>query len=170
MLVGVRVEAGRSSETCISSQHAPDPISWSLPSLVQTRNVTALQFDDTDRHMTVVGIVLGSTTNAALGVPTSLDTATVSKLYMAYDDGTASTFSLGPSNGPSATTLFVHDDFDTVNETVRWESNVSSRTLPATLSYMSRPGWWPAGAGWPWTGPDRTPRNALGSSHRGRVR
>ena len=53
----------------VSSQQAPNPIVWSLPSLPQTGNVMAIQIDKTDNHMTVVGNVLGSTTNAALGVP-----------------------------------------------------------------------------------------------------
>jgi hypothetical protein len=52
-----------------SSQQAPDPIVWGLPSASQTGNVTALQFDASDNYMTVVGNVLGSTTNPALACP-----------------------------------------------------------------------------------------------------
>ncbi|MBN1611619.1 MAG: hypothetical protein JW940_33600 [Polyangiaceae bacterium] len=29
--------------------------------------------------------------------------------------------------------------------------------MPTSLYYESKPRWWPAGAVWPWTGPDRTP-------------
>jgi hypothetical protein len=140
-----------------SSQQAPNPIIWSLPSLAQTGNVTALQFDQTDHHMTAIGNVLGSTTNAALGVPTSLGTATVSQVYMAYADGTPSIFSLGPQTDVSVTTLWWHANFDTVNGQVMYNPSIATHTLPASLYYTSRPGWWPAGAAWPWTGPDLTP-------------
>jgi hypothetical protein len=50
---------------------------------------------------------LGSTTNAALGVPVSLDAAGVSKVYMAYNDNsTPAMFSLGARTDVSATTLW----------------------------------------------------------------
>jgi hypothetical protein len=142
----------------VSSQQAPDPIVWSLPSLPQTGNVAALQFDDTDHHMTVIGNVLGSTTNAALGVPTSLGTATVSAVYMGYNEDAPCIFALGSSSGPSATTLFWHGNFDTVNGAVTWNPSISTRTLPASLYYAAKPGWWPTGTAWPWTGPDLTPK------------
>lgn len=37
------------------------------------------------------------------------------------------------------------------------DPDVSAATLPASLCYASRPGWWPNGAAWPWTGSDLTP-------------
>jgi hypothetical protein len=141
----------------ISSQQAPDPIVWSLPSLPQTGNVTALQFDNSDHHMTVIGNVLGSTTDDTLGVPTSLGTANVSEVYMAYEDGRPSIFALGAESDVSVTTLWWHGNFDTVNGETRWNPDISMRTLPPSLYYGSRPGWWPAGAAWPWTGPDVVP-------------
>ena len=138
-----------------SSQQAPDPIIWSLPTLAQTGNVTALQIDDTDHDMTVIGNVFGSTTNAALAVPTSLGTANVSQVYMAYsDNGTPSILSLGSKTGPSVTTLWVHGNFDTVNGKTMWSSSISTQTLPASLYRTSKPAWWTAGVAWPWVGPD----------------
>jgi hypothetical protein len=77
---------------------------------------------------------------------------------MAYSDGTPSIFALGASTSPSVTTLVVHGNFDTVNGTVMWNPDIATRTLPASLYYAEKPGWWPAGAAWPWTGPDVTPR------------
>jgi hypothetical protein len=142
----------------ISSQQAPGPIIWSLPEKPQTGNVMALQIDSTDHHMTAIGNVLGSTTNPALGVPVSLGTADVSKVYMAYNDnGTPSIFSLGPKTDVSVTTLWWHGNFDTVNGKVMWNPSVATQTLPASLYYKARPAWWPAGSAWPWTGPDVTP-------------
>ena len=142
----------------VSSQQAPNPIIWSLPSLPQTGNVMAIQIDAADNHMTVIGNVLGSTTNAALGVPVSLGTADVSKVYMAYNDnGTPSIFSLGPKTDVSVTTLWWHGNFDTVNGKVMWNSSIATQILPASLYYKSKPAWWPAGVAWPWTGPDITP-------------
>ncbi len=140
-----------------SSQQAPDPIVWSLPSLPQTGNVTSMQFDVGDHHMTAIGNVLGSTTDASLGVPTSLDTADVSQTYMSYDGGSPSIFSLGPQDDISVTTLRVHGNFDTVNGQVMWNAEISTRELPASLYYGSRPAWWPSDQPWPWVGPDLEP-------------
>jgi hypothetical protein len=142
----------------VSSQHAPDPIVWSLPSLPQTGNVAAFQFDKGDNHMTVIGNVLGSTTNTALKIPTSLGTANVSKVYMSYDNtGSPSIFSLGPQSDVSVTTLRWHGNFDTVNGVTMWNSNISTKTLPASLYYKSKPAWWPSAMAWPWVGPDISP-------------
>jgi len=142
----------------VSSQQAPGPIVWSLPELPQTGNVMALQIDATDHHMTAIGNVLGSTTNAALGVPVSLGTADLSKVYMAYgDNGTPAIFSLGPKTDVSVTTLWWHGNFDTVNGKVMWNPGLATQTLPASLYYASKPAWWPTGSAWPWTGPDVTP-------------
>lgn len=116
-----------------------------------------MQIDESDHHMTVMGSVLGSTTDESLGVPTSLGTADESQVYMAYDDGTPSIFSLGPEDSVSVTTLRGHANFDTVSGAVVYDPDISTRTLPASLYYSSRPGWWPSGAEWPWVGPDLTP-------------
>jgi len=140
-----------------SSQLAPDPIVWSLPSLPQTGNVAAMQFDETDHHMTVIGSVLGSTTDASLGVPTSLGTADVSAAYLSYGGGSPSIFQLGPEDSASVTTLRLHANFDTVNGAVTYDPALPEGTLPASLYYSSRPAWWPSDAAWPWTGPDLTP-------------
>ena len=140
-----------------SSQQAPNPIIWSLPDVKQTGNVAALQLDATDHDMTVIGNVLGSTTNAALGVPTSLGTANESQTYMSYGDGSAAILSLGSKTGTAATTLWQTGNFDTVNGTVMWNTQITQQQLPASLYYTSRPAWWPAGMAWPWTGPDVSP-------------
>ena len=142
----------------VSSQQTSNPIVWSLPALPQTGNVTAIQFDTADHHMTVIGNVLGSTTNAALNVPTSLGTADVSKVYMAYNDnGSPSILSLGAKTDVSVTTLRAHGNFDTVNGKTMWNSSITTQTLPASLYYKSKPAWWPSGTAWPWVGPDITP-------------
>ena len=111
-----------------------------------------------------IGILgASSTANAATGpvqagLTLTPGTATVSQVYMAYNGDSASIFALGASNSPSVTTLFAHGNFDTVNGTVMWNPNTSTRTLPASLYYAAKPGWWPAGAAWPWIGPDVTPK------------
>jgi hypothetical protein len=143
----------------VSSQQAPNPIVWSLPSLPQTGNVMALQFDAGDNHMTVIGNVLGSTANASLGVPVSLGTTKdVSQVYMAYGDNSKPCiFCLGAKTDMSATTLWSHGNFDTVNGKVMWSTSIATQVLPASLYYQSKPAWWPAGTAWPWVGPDLTP-------------
>jgi hypothetical protein len=142
----------------VSSQQAPNPIIWSLPALAQTGNVEALEIDAGDHDMTVIGNVLGSTSNAVLGVPLSLGTAGVSKVYMAYDDNSSpAIFLLGAKTDVSATTLRWHGNFDTVNGKVMWNPNIATQVLPASLYYASKPAWWPSGSAWPWVGPDVTP-------------
>jgi len=139
-----------------SSQQAPNPIVWSLPSDPQYSNVTAIQFDATDNDMTVVGNVLGSTTNIALGVPPSLGTANVTVGYMVYD-GMPSIFRLSNSTDISVTSLWWHGNFDTSNGKVMWNPTISTHDLPASLYYATKPAWWPSDKLWPWTGPDLTP-------------
>ena len=142
----------------VSSQQAPNPIIWSLPSKPQTGNVMAMQIDAGDCHMTAIGNVLGSTTNSALGVPISLGTADVSKVYMAYaDNSKPCIFCFGAKTDVSATTFRWHGNFDTVNGKVMWNPDIAAQTLPASLYYKAKPGWWPAGSAWPWTGPDIAP-------------
>ena len=65
-----------------SSQFAPHPIVWALPDVKQTANIACFQFDAGDIDLTVVGNVLGSTTNAALAVPVDLGTADESQTYL----------------------------------------------------------------------------------------
>src|SRR5208282_2723093 len=49
-------------------------IIWSQPFVPQYANVEALQFDSPDLKMTVIGNVLGSTTDTSLGLPADLGT------------------------------------------------------------------------------------------------
>jgi len=142
----------------VSSQQAPKPIIWSLPDLPQTGNVMALQIDAGVHHLSVVGNVLGSTTNAALGVPVSLGTADVSMVYLAYaDNDKPCILCVGAKTDVSATTLWWHGNFDTVNGKVMWNPAIATQTLPASLYYKAKPAWWPSASPWPWTGPDLTP-------------
>jgi hypothetical protein len=118
----------------------------------------AMQFDTGNNHMTVIGDVLGSTTNAALGVPISFGTADVSKVYMSYEDNsTLCILCLGAKTDVSVTTFWWHGNFDTVNGKVMWNQDIATQNLPASLDYQSKPAWWPAGTAWPWVGPDLTP-------------
>lgn len=139
-----------------SSQWAPSPVVWSQATTIQTGNIAALQFDQSDIAMTIIGNVLGSTSDASLGVPTSLGTATLTQAYISYD-GTPSILALGGASDVSATTLWWQGNFDTINKKVMWNPNITTQTLPASLYYASKPAWWPADKAWPWVGPDLTP-------------
>jgi hypothetical protein len=149
-----------------SSQLSPTPIVWSQSDVTQTCSVTSLQFDGPssaypgagDNHMTAVGNVLGSTADAALGVPVSLGTATASQTYEGYDGtGNATIFLLGGASDLSLTTLWWQSNFDTVNKKVMVNPAVTTTVLPASLYRATRPAWWPAGTPWPWAGSDLTP-------------
>jgi hypothetical protein len=147
---------------------ANSAIVWSQPFAPQYGNVAALQLDSPDRNMTVIGNVLGSTSDTTLGLPASLGTtgtsATAAATSASYTSTSGLTIFLVDTAGVSWTSLWLHGNFDTVNKKVMWNASTltaslpaSTRVLPASLYYAHRPGWWPSGAAWPWVGPDLTP-------------
>lgn len=128
-----------------SSVFAPPAVYGSTAT--QWQNVASLQFDGGDIAMNAVGNVLG--------------TAGVSTTYDGFNINLVSIFQLG-ANGSGATdvattTLYRHGNFDTVNNATVWDPAKTDRTLPASLYLTARPGWWPSGTPWPWTGPDLSP-------------
>jgi hypothetical protein len=135
-----------------SSQHAPPAVYGSTE--LQTGNVTAIQFDQGDIAMTLVGNVLGSSEENDLG------TAAVSDRFL--NDGTSgsSIIELGADyeSNVSFTTLFLHGNYDTVAKDVRWDSDVEAHALPASLYLAAQPAWWPSDVTWPWAGADLSPR------------
>lgn len=128
-----------------SSQFAPPAVYGSTDT--QSGNVTALQFDGGDIAMNVAGNVLG--------------TAGVSTAYDAYDSSFPSIFLLGVqglgATDVAATSLYRHGNFDTVHGATVWDPGTATRTLPQSLYLQQKPGWWPSGTPWPWTGPDLSP-------------
>ncbi len=134
-----------------SSQFAPPAVAGSNAD--QTGQVTALQFDAGDHHMTVIGNVLGSSSANDLG------TAPVSDVYISGNSDTSSIFQLGGGmSGVAYTTLWWHANYDTVNDDVMMNPEISERTLPNSLYLSGKPAWWPSDAPWPWAGSDLTPR------------
>ena len=129
-----------------SSQFAlPNPV-WGSTAR-QTGNVAALQFDSPDLGMTVIGNVLGASGQSVV--------------YDAYSPSAGAVYELGAggsgSMDVSATTLFRHGNFDTVNNATKWAPAKADHTLPASFYLRSKPGWWPASSPWPWVGPDLQP-------------
>ena len=103
--------------------------------------------------MTVIGNVLGSS------AATDLGTAPLSKNYIADGSESGAIFDFG-DNGKtdvSYTSLWVHGNYDTVNQSVVWSASIAARTLPAALYLAARPAWWPAATPRPWAGPDLSP-------------
>jgi hypothetical protein len=141
-----------------SSQFAPPPVAGSTAP--QTGNITALQFDQGDRNMTVIGNVLGSSAMNDLG------TAPLSAVYVGDGPDPPSIFEIGDNadhNGMGMadvawTTLRWHANYDTVNDDVLMNPDISETTLPNSLYLSAQPAWWPAGTPWPWAGSDLTPR------------
>src|SRR5262249_32288763 len=108
----------------------------------QNGNITAVQFQNGDVGMNVVGNVLG--------------TQGVSTVYEAYDSGPRSIFQLGSATDISATSLFRHGNYDVVNAMTIWDPATEEQTLPPSLYLKSAPRWWP-NSPWPWAGPDLSP-------------
>ncbi len=159
-----------------SSQFSPSKpgttgsaIIWSQPFAPQYANVGSLQFDTPDLDMTVIGNVLGSTSDSSLGLPADQGTTGTSASSTATSQSvTASggnlTIFLVDTSSVSWTSAWLTGNFDTVNKKVMWNASTltanlpaSTRALPASLYYAKKPGWWPAGMAWPWVGPDVTP-------------
>ncbi|HTR51449.1 MAG TPA: hypothetical protein VMJ10_12125, partial [Kofleriaceae bacterium] len=142
----------------VSSQYAPGPIVWAEAETAQSGNIEAFEFSAGDVDNSVVGNVLGSTTDAALGLPASLGTGPVSQSYMDYTGSAPAIFELpGGASDISATSLWVTGNFDTVNQQTTWNMMTTTHTLPASLYYKQKPAWWPSDQAWPWTGPDLSP-------------
>jgi hypothetical protein len=154
-----------------TANQATSAIIWSQPFAPQYSNVASLQFDTPDLDMTVIGNVLGSTANASLGLPADLGTtstgqgaaAATSKVYSATNSSLV-IYEVDPTS-VSWTSIWLQGNFDTVNAKVMWNASTltanlpaSTQTLPASLYYASKPGWWPAGTAWPWVGPDLAPK------------
>jgi hypothetical protein len=134
-----------------SSQFAPPAVANATDK--QTGNITAIQFDEGDIGMTVIGNVLGSSAASDLG------TAPVSAIYIADGSKWGAIFDFG-RNGKSDvsyTSLWLHGNYDTVNQGVQWNASIPTQTLPDSLYLPAQPAWWPAGTAWPWAGPDLSP-------------
>ena len=151
---------------------AQSAIVWSQPFAPQYGSVATLDFPSPDLNMTVVGNVLGSTTNASLGLPADLGTTTTaqggapasSKIYTSSDGSGPAIFAIDQSS-VTWTSIWLHGNFDTVNAKVMWNASArtanlpsSTQSLPASLYRATKPGWWPSTTPWPWVGPDVTPK------------
>jgi hypothetical protein len=161
-----------SSQWSQSASQATSAIVWSQAFAPQYANVSALDFPNTDLKMTVIGNVLGSTASASLGLPADLGTtstgqgtpAATSQVYTSASGSSPAIFLVDQTN-VAWTSLWLTGNLDTVNKKVMWNASAltanlptSTQTLPASLYYAAKPGWWPAGTAWPWVGPDLTPK------------
>jgi hypothetical protein len=150
---------------------AQSSIVWSQAFTPQYGQVAALEFPSPDLNMTVIGNVLGSTGDASLGMPPDLQSTSTgagaapstSNVYVSNGSGLA-IFSVDPSS-VSWTSIWLTGNYDTVNKKVMWNASpltaklpASTQTLPASLYYATKPGWWPSAAAWPWVGPDLSPK------------
>jgi hypothetical protein len=153
---------------------AQSAIVWSQPFVPQYADVTSLDFPSPDVDMTVIGNVLGSTTDTTLGLPASLGTTSTgqgaapatTQVYMSSDGSQPSVMLIDKTAVPW-TSLWLQGNFDTVNKKTMWNASpltanlpASTQALPASLYYAAKPRWWPAGSAWPWVGPDLSPKVA----------
>ena len=124
-----------------SSQFASPAVVGSTA--VQTGNITALQFDTGDIGMNALGNVLG--------------TSGVSTTYMSSDSGQKAIFRVGSSTDVSATSLYLHGNYDTVHDSVIWDADHATHALPPSLYRRAAPAWWPSNTAWPWIDPENSP-------------
>jgi hypothetical protein len=156
-----------------SSQWTPSgqpgsAIVWGQPFAPQYANVAALDFPSPDLDMTVIGNVLGSSGNSALGLPPDLGTTSTGQ---GTPPATSQAYASASGNGPviflvdqttvAWTSIWLTGNYDSVDGKVMWNASAltknlpaSTQALPASLYYAKRPGWWPGGSPWPWVGPD----------------
>jgi hypothetical protein len=75
----------------------------------------------------------------------------------AYENTSPEEYSLWSISNHSVTrsALIRHGNYDYATQSVRWDSNISDRTIPESLYLDSRPGWF-GGLEWPAIGPDVT--------------
>ncbi len=153
-----------------------------------SQNTIPIVMRDWSRVYNIVGNVMG-TPGYAVGyqtIATSSSTFTggaestnIYSIGLARQDGCNASASLTVCDPVTASSLMRWGNYDTVNNTVRWDSteaapgavtyasanfstsyfNTLAHTLPASLYYTSTPLWWPSGKAWPLTGPDITTGN-----------
>jgi hypothetical protein len=161
-----------------SSQWSPSQASmsmsaivWSQPFAPQYAEVGALDFPSPDLDMTVIGNVLGSTSDSSLDLPMDLGTTSTgmgnppaTTQVFASSDGSSLAVFIVDQTMVSWSSLWLTGNFDTINKKVMWNASpltaklpASTRKLPDSLYRTTRPGWWPSGTPWPWVGPDLHP-------------
>lgn len=126
-----------------SSQFAAPTVAGA--DVVQTGNVTALQFQGGDLGMNVVGNVLGSE-----GLDASYESYDGDNAVYRFDGGDGAT-------DIAVTSAYRHGNYDFVNHDTLWDPSNDVHQLPESLYLEHRPAWWPSGTAWPWVGPDLDP-------------
>jgi len=126
-----------------------------------------------ERESTVIGNVLGSTSDTGLGLPPDLGTtsatqngpATTSQVYIPSDGADGLAILTTDQTDVVWTSMWLTGNFDTVNKAPKWNASpmtaslsTSTQSLPASLYLSARPAWWPPGNPWPWVGPDLSPK------------
>jgi parallel beta-helix repeat protein len=64
------------------------------------------------------------------------------------------------------TTLIRHGNYDYLTRTTKWDPDISSQSIPASLYYQSRPAWWPLDVAFPPIGPDVSPTNRMNPAYK----
>ena len=157
---------------------ATSAIVWGQPFKPQYSSVGAFVFQTPDVNMTVIGNVLGSTSDASLGLPTQTSgrraparTPRQRRRSSSWIRPRASwpssswtrRASRGRASGSRATST--RSTRRRCGTRRRCTANLpaSTQSLPDSLYYAHKPAWWPAGTPWPWVGPDLSP-DGRGSS------
>jgi hypothetical protein len=127
----------------------------------QTGNVTAIQLDTQTQSMNVVGNVLGYPgfpgAYQDVSDPTQCNSMPNIFLLGSGYQTSGCSWQPNPSADPAITTLLRHGNFDYATNSVSWSPGNPVRDIPTSLYLSGPPSFWPAGAAWPWVGPDQNP-------------
>jgi hypothetical protein len=124
--------------------------------------LAAIDISQTARYYSLVGNVVGSDWQKSLGKWTPMVVAPTERSYYTTNNPFGYTFgyaNLSDSGGNSGntnlpfTTAIIHGDYDYVTGLTRWDANIATRSLPASMYKPSKPTWFGA-MPWPALGPD----------------
>lgn len=125
--------------------------------------LAAVDISQTARYYSLVGNVIGSDwQKSTIKKWTPIVVAPQSRSYYStnnpfgYTFGYANLSDEGSNSGNTSlpyTTAIIHGDYDFVTGQFRWDANIASRALPASMYRPAKPAWFGALA-WPAFGPD----------------
>ena len=126
-----------------------------------TQALAAMDIAQTARYYNILGNVVGSSRQKTIGWTPQVVARQTRSYYttnnpFGYAFGYANPSDDGSDSGDNSlpyTTAIIHGEYDYVKGTFRWDSTISSHSLPASSYLSSKPSWF-GSLVWPAFGPD----------------